>query len=111
MTIKNAGRQIKILRARYGHTQEDLAEILDVSQNFLSNVERGTKAASLELYIKIANYYKVTLDYLFSDSIDEKKNILIESINVKLKYMSEKEQRFVLHLIEAFDQYSNGKEF
>ena len=110
MHIERAGKQIRILRAKSGLTQEKLAEDLEVSQNFLSNIERCRKPASLDFYIRAANYFKVTLDYLFSESIEKKDTILIDSIVLKLKYMKESEQRYILDVVEAFSKYSESEE-
>ena len=37
--------------------------------SFYSRVERGEKVASLETIIRIANYYELSLDFLFKDSL------------------------------------------
>lgn len=110
MDINCAGKQIRILRAKIGMSQEKLAENLEVSPNFLSNIERCTKPASLDFYIRAANYFKVTLDYLFYDSIDKKDSIVIDSIALKLRQMKETEQRYILDVVDAFSKYSESKE-
>lgn len=43
------------------------------------------KKASLNFYLEAANYFKVTLDYLFADNLNEKKNILIDSVVLKIR--------------------------
>lgn len=110
MIYKRAGAQLHILRVKNELTQIQLAEILRVSQNFLSDVERGKRKASLNFYIDVANYFKVTLDYLFSDSLNEKNNILIDSVVLKMNYMDEKEQEYILNVVESFTKYTTAKE-
>lgn len=110
MYIERAGKQIRILRAKIGMSQEKLAEDLDVSPNFLSNIERCRKPASLDFYIRAANYFKVTLDYLFYESIEQKDSIIIDSIALKLRQMKESEQRYILDVVDVFSKYSETEE-
>ncbi len=110
MIYKHAGEQLQILRIKNGLTQVELAEKLNVSQNFLSLIERGKKKGSLNFYIEAANYFKVTLDYLFYDSLKEKKNIFIDSVILKMSYMNENGQKYILNMVEAFSQYTESGE-
>ena len=45
-------------------TQENLAELLDISIKHCSSVERGLSCLSLERLIDICNIFDVSLDYL-----------------------------------------------
>nr|DAI55414.1 MAG TPA: helix-turn-helix domain protein [Inoviridae sp.] len=44
--------------------QAQIAIILSVKQNTYSNWENGTRNPSLEMLVKIADYYKTSTDYL-----------------------------------------------
>ena len=104
-----AGKQIQLLRQRHNLTQKELAEIINSSQNYLSDVETGKKRPSLDYYITIANYFKVSLDQLFADELSMKKNIIIDSVVLKMGYMSEKEQKLVLEMVESIQKYVDEK--
>lgn len=69
------GKKIKDARTKLELTQFELAEQIGVSQNFLGDIERGIKLPSLSKLILLSNTLKVSLDYLFADSLD---NILYE---------------------------------
>lgn len=69
------GRKIKIAREDIGLTQAELAEKIDVSQNFLGDIERGIKLPSLNKLILLSNTLKISLDYMFAESLD---NMLCE---------------------------------
>ena len=45
---KQFGKKLRSIRNRLGKTQEEFAEILDISVDFLSLVERGLNAPSFE---------------------------------------------------------------
>ena len=112
MIYKLAGRQIRLLRNQHDITQKDFAEKINSSQNYLSDVETGKKRPSLDYYITIANFFKVSLDYIFQDSLDMKKNVIIDNVILKMSYMNHEDQNFVLRLIESLEEYkhSNNKE-
>ena len=109
MVYKAAGKQIQLLRQRHNLTQKELAEIINSSQNYLSDLETGKKRPSLDYYITIANYFKVSLDQLFADELSMKKNIIIDSVVLKMGYMSEKEQKLVLEMVESIQKYVDEK--
>ncbi len=44
--------------------QKDIAEYLNVSQNTYSQYETGVISLTAEILIKLADYYKVSIDYL-----------------------------------------------
>ena len=69
MNYKNIGKKIADKRFLLGITQEDLAERVDSSSNYISNIETGIKSGSLMFYIKVANELKLSLDFLFSDEL------------------------------------------
>ena len=112
MIYKLAGRQIRLLRNQHDITQKDFAEKINSSQNYLSDVETGKKRPSLDYYITIANFFKVSLDYIFQDSLDMKKNVIIDNVILKMSYMNHEDQKFVLRLIESLEEckHSNNKE-
>lgn len=109
MIYKLAGRQIRLLRNQHDITQKDFAEKINSSQNYLSDVETGKKRPSLDYYITIANFFKVSLDYIFQDSLDMKKNVIIDNVILKMSYMNDEDQKFVLRLIESLEEYKQSK--
>lgn len=109
MIYKLAGRQIRLLRNQHDITQKDFAEKINSSQNYLSDVETGKKRPSLDYYITIANFFKVSLDYIFQDSLDMKKNVIIDNVILKMSYMNDEDQKFVLRIIESLEEYKHSK--
>ena len=63
------GRNIRHLRKKKNLTQEQLAELIDGDQKYISRIESGKAKASLLYYLKIANALCVSLDYLLIDCI------------------------------------------
>lgn len=70
LNLEMLGKRIKQGRLKKDMTQFALAEEVGVSQNFLGDIERGIKAPSITTSIRIANVLGISLDVLFSESID-----------------------------------------
>lgn len=58
------GQRIAKRRKQLGLKQNILAEKLNMSNNYLSGIERGNEKPSLEVLVKICNALQVTPDYL-----------------------------------------------
>lgn len=66
---KMLGMRIKQARISKDLTQLILAEKINVSPNFLGDVERGLKKPSLDTLVHIANLLNVSVDSLITDSL------------------------------------------
>lgn len=58
------GQKIKALRESKQMKQEELAEMLGISQSMVCQLERGTKAMTMPLGQEIAQIFSCTLDDL-----------------------------------------------
>lgn len=75
--------RIKELREKHGLTQYALAERVGSSQQAISRIENGSAVPPLDLMVNIANYFRVTLDYITCLS-DTKQNVEIQ-LDIKAK--------------------------
>lgn len=66
---KAMGRRIKTARLRAELTQEQLAELVDLSVVHISNMESGSGSASLNTLVNIANVLSVSTDEILCDSV------------------------------------------
>jgi transcriptional regulator with XRE-family HTH domain len=60
------GKRIKELRKARGLSQERVAEMLDISTNYLSGIECGRENPTLDLLLRLAAALKVDVAALFS---------------------------------------------
>lgn len=58
------GERLKELRTAKDLNQRELGEIIDVTRVSVSAYENGYSQPSLEVVIKLADLFKVTIDYL-----------------------------------------------
>lgn len=75
MDQKKTGRFLKELRREKGLTQEQLSEILGVSNRSISRWENGINMPDFDLVIEIANYYQVSIEELLDG---ERKDNMID---------------------------------
>ena len=64
---------IKELRETRNITQEEIAETLGVTKQFISRIENGYKVMPLAIAVEIADYLNVSLDELVGRKFKEKK--------------------------------------
>lgn len=57
-------KRIRNLREDHDLKQRELAEILSCSQRIYSNYERGDVDIPTDILIKLADYYRVSTDYI-----------------------------------------------
>lgn len=68
-------RALKLLRSYHRLTQQQLADRLEISNSYLSEIEKGSKTASMELLGKYATVFSIPVSsiLLFSERIDADK--------------------------------------
>ena len=57
-------RRLKDLREDHDLKQAEVAELLGIQQTVYSRYERGFQNIPIEYLIKLAEYYKVSTDYI-----------------------------------------------
>lgn len=61
---KEIGKNIRLMRIRHGISQSELAQRLDVSQTHMSNLEHGRVSVSLRVLLRLAHFFKCSVDTL-----------------------------------------------
>ena len=57
-------QRIQDLRTDANLSQKQLSEILHISQRSYSHYETGSRNIPVEMLIRLANYYDISVDYL-----------------------------------------------
>ncbi|MDD4738187.1 MAG: helix-turn-helix transcriptional regulator [Candidatus Pacebacteria bacterium] len=58
--------KIKMLRSEKGITQEELAEVVEVTRQTIIAIERSKYVPSLELAFRIARYFNKNIEEVFN---------------------------------------------
>ena len=64
--------RIQDLRTDAEMSQRELSEILHISQRSYSHYETGSRNIPIEMLIRLANYYEISLDYLVGRTDNKK---------------------------------------
>lgn len=102
-TIK-IGKNIQRVRKSNGYTQEKLAEEVEVSARYISDVEQDRAKPSYEVLIKICNTFNIGLDDIFSSYLNRKNN---QSLNYGIAgydKLNQADQKTIEHLIMYFNK-------
>lgn len=102
MDMKRIGKRIREKRIERGWRQEDLAEKINMTADYIGMIERGEKTPKLETLIKIINCLNVSSDEILMDVVD-KGYLIRTSKYAELIGKLEKEDRERLYrIIEAY---------
>lgn len=63
----NIGERITQLRKQHQLSQDELAKKISVSRTIIGNYERGTNTPSIEVLLKLAKAFNVSVDYLIGE--------------------------------------------
>jgi len=63
--------KVNMLRTQKGVTQEELAEKLQVTRQTIIAIEKGNYTPSVMLAIKIANFFNVPVENIFTISYEK----------------------------------------
>jgi len=102
---RNFGRRVKQQRLLLEMTQSDLSEKAGISLSFLGHIERGTRKASLDTVVKLANALKVSPNHLLQDSLDE--DILANSSSRDVG-VSQDQIRLLREIIRSAQNYDSS---
>lgn len=97
------GQIIKKLRKDNNLTQEELAERIDISTNYLSKVERGLCVLNAESFLKMAEVLSFTLEDFGIKSNTSKDSTKAELLKIILS-ATEKENKAYLKILSAMTE-------
>lgn len=99
VNYEDVGNKIRERRNFLKVTQENLANDINVSASFISDIENGRRKMSLETMIKISIALKTSLDYFVLDNVKDiktKNNIKFDKLKNILETVDEKKESIFL---------------
>lgn len=101
MDLKAVGRRIKAAREEKNLTQEELAEIIDLSATHVSVIERGVKVTKLDTFVAIANALDVSADTLLIDVVTHSTAGVANELSDTISKLPAKEQKKILKAVKV----------
>lgn len=99
---KHIAKVFKYHRKKNNYTQEQVAELTNLSSKYISQLERGVSGGTLETVLKLCNIYKISPNSLLEQFLDE--DILNKSNNISCDFekLCKKDQEAIIKLINHF---------
>jgi len=101
---KLIGTRIKSARKRKGITQGVLAEKLDVSVGYISQVERGITKISLDLLGAIASVLDCDISSLITESSIKCDNYIANELTEEINKLDSKKRALLLSFIRLLSE-------
>ena len=98
---KLIGKRIKELRKEHNLSQQDLAELINIDQRNLSNIECGISFPSKSL-LQIAEAFDISLKDLFDfEHLTLKRTDMLNYIENKIQYLDDRNIKFIYKIIKS----------
>lgn len=90
---KELGKKIKRMRIEKGYTQEELSELIDISQKALSSIETGENFVKAETLDKILKTFDISAEELFATNQLKDCAELLQMINKNIAKIDTKPEK------------------
>ena len=94
--IKDLPNKLKELRTKYGFSQRQLANRLDISPSIVSGYETGERTPSIDVLLSISYIYNCSVDYLLGKDNEK------PTIQIDVSSLTDKQIQAINTLIESF---------
>ena len=96
------GKRIRESRVKKGYTQQDLADRAEIGVVYISEIERGVKMPSLNIFIKIIDVLDVSADYVLRDELSSGKEYICMEITEKLLTLTPSQRKTATDILNAY---------
>lgn len=104
MDYVDLGKRVRARRTELNWTQERLAQEIGVSTSFIGHIERGSRKASIDTLVQLANAMQVSVDVLLKGSLKLEEDLL----DPVVKNLTTNQKRALMQLLStAHDQVKN----
>ena len=104
---KEIGRRVRLRRDLFGLSREQLAEKIEVSYQFIADIEYGNRGMSLETLYKMSQVLEISADYFLTgkncEEDDEETALFRDEINSALDNCSKEQLKDVSQLIRIIE--------
>lgn len=105
--FKLIGKRIQTKRKLLDKTQEDLAEYLDVSVGYVSNMERGTTKISLTTLANISDFLGCDISELVSQTSTGGEDYMKSEFDEIIASFDKEEKNILLGLLQTYKSMTN----
>jgi len=96
------GNRIRKQRELLGYTREQLAEKLDVSTKFCSDIELGIKGISIQTLAKLTDLLNLSADYILFGECTQRNSVELEMLSLFSQKCPKKYRNNLITIVNAF---------
>lgn len=96
------GTRIQEVRVNKGLTQQELSRAVDINEMYLSEIERGVKMPSMNVFIKLIVTLDVSADYILRDITPAGKEFVYDEVTQKLEGLTPQQRKTVVDIVDAY---------
>lgn len=91
--IKDLPQKLQTLRIKYGYSQKQVAEKLNVSPSIVSGYETGERTPSTEMLLSLSYLYNCSTDYLLGKQRAQ--------FTIDIQGLTDEQVAALIHLIDS----------
>ena len=101
LKLDRIGNIIREARLNQGLTQEELAELVDVTPAYIGHIERNQRSFSLQTLVKLVTELDIDMNYLFSERVPTSEEQIIIDFKQLIKGKPLQTQEAVLDIVRT----------
>lgn len=102
---KEVGRRMSKRRKELGLKQYQVCEMIDVNYKYISNLETGRSAPSLEVIMRLCEALQTTPDYFLVGSDRDERIVSDKTLIEKISDLDSKNKAIVSGVIDLLNDY------
>ena len=113
LDIMEMGRRVRLRREFLGLSRDELANLVDVSSQFIADIEYGHKGMSIQTLYKMSRALHISADYFLAGKVypeeDEETQRLREEIHSTLEKCSKEQLKSVSQIVRIYEDDTRMK--
>lgn len=97
--LKNLGDKLKSARINSNLTRSQVSDLIGISVSMIGHYETGERVPSVEILLKLASQYKVSIDYLLGNATNNN--------SISLDGLTYKQIQAVRQIVDCFRNLPN----
>ncbi len=99
---KTIGKRIQKIRKSKGYTQLQFSEMVDLSPNYFSDIERGKSSPRIDKLVAIINALDCSADDIFQDVINCGDRVKSTHLSDQIEQLTPDERERAFAVLDAF---------
>jgi DNA-binding XRE family transcriptional regulator len=102
----NINEKLKMLRKRWGYTQQNISDLLNIPRSTYKSYEEGVSEPNLRLLKKLSDIYQISIDSIFDSSPEdffESSRLPKTEFQQLFDRLTPRQQELVLERMHGFD--------